>query len=157
VRQLESLTPAEIKAAIPMVFPEDGHAEAYQLLEAVANHLDSSRTEVPSGYRASGVLELYVGRIKAALVKLAVEGTLVRIGAKDQPPDGTSPGTVSYWTPDAFAAAKARSEKREAEALTEKVRWERIAVRLLAADVTLRRDGSLSAESWERLLEVTGL
>jgi hypothetical protein len=157
VRQLDSLTPAEIKAAIPMVFPEDGHAEAYELLDAVANQLDSSRSEIPDGYRRNAVLERYLGRVKRALDAIAADGTLIRVGSKERPPDGTSPGDVHYYTPDAFAAAKARSEKREAEALTEKVRWERIAVRLLAADVTLRRDGSLSAESWERLLEVTGL
>jgi hypothetical protein len=157
MRQLDDLKPAEIKAAIPAVFPEDGHAEAYQLLEAVANHLDSSRTEVPSGYRANRVLELYVGRIKAALVKLAVEGTLVRIGAKDQPPDGTSPGTVSYWTPDAFAAAKAKSEKDEAEALAVSLRWDLVANRLDAMQVHLRPNGSLTLTDWEHLLEATGL
>jgi hypothetical protein len=154
---LDSLTPAEIKAAIPMVFPEDGHAESHHLLDAVAEKLDSSRNATPGGFQHTRDLERYFARVKRALDALAAEGTLIRVGSKERPPDGTSPGSVHYYTPEAFAAAKARSEQREAGALTEKVRWERIAVRLLAADVTLRRDGSLSAESWERLLEVTGL
>lgn len=157
MRQLDSLTPAEIKAAIPVVFPEDGHAEAYQLLETVANHLDSSRTEVPSGYRANRVTELYVGRVKAALVKLAAEGTLVRVGSKERPPDGTSTGSVHYYTPDAFAAAKARSEKAEAEALAVNLRWDLVANRLDAVQVHLRPNGSLTLTDWEHLLEATGL
>jgi hypothetical protein len=157
MRQLDSLTLAEIKAAIPVVFPEDGHAEAYQVLDPVAEKLDSSRDATPGGWQHNRVLERYFGRVKRALDAIAADGALIRVGSKERPPDGTSPGGVHYYTPDAFAAAKARSEKAEAEALTEKVRWERIAVRLLAADVTLHRDGSLSAESWERLLEVTGL
>lgn len=157
MRMLESLTPAEIKAAIPAVFPEDGHAESHHVVWTVAEKLDSSSQAVPQGYSGNRVQERYIGRVKRALDALAAEGTLVRVGAQESPPDGTSPGSVHYYTPEAFAAAKARSEQREAEALTEKVRWERIAVRLLAADVTLRKDGSLSAESWERLLEVTGL
>jgi hypothetical protein len=158
VRQLGDLTPAEIRTAIPAVFPEDGHAESYQLLEAVANHLDSSRTEVPSGYRARRVLELYAGRVKAALVRLAAEGTLVRVGAREQPPGIDFAGSVHYYTPEGFAAAKARGEEREAAALSGRRRWQRVASRLsIAADVRLNQDGSLSLTDWEHLLKATGL
>lgn len=36
MRQLDGLTPDEIKAAIPAVFPASGHAEPYRLIWAVA-------------------------------------------------------------------------------------------------------------------------
>jgi hypothetical protein len=157
VRQLVDLTPAEIRAVIPDVFPADGHAESHHLLDPVAEKLDSSRTEVPPGYRGTRVTELYVGRVKAALVRLAADGTLVRVGAKDQPPDGASPGSVHYYTPEGFAAAKARSAQRKDAALAAEVRWNLIAARLAAVNVRLRPNGSLTAEDWEHLLEAAGL
>lgn len=157
MRQLDSLTPAEIKAAIPMVFPEDGHAEAYQVLDPVAEKLDSSRDATPGGWQHNRVLERYFGRVKRALDALAADGALIRVGAKERPPDGTSPGDVHYYTPDAFAAAKARSEKAEAEALAVNLRWDLLAGRLDAVEVRLRPNGSLTLEDWEHLLEATGL
>lgn len=157
MKQLDSLTPAEIKTAVAALMPERGHAEAYQLLEAVANQLDSSRSETPGGYQHSRVIERYFGRVKRALDALAVEGTLVKVGAKERPPNGTSPGSVHYYTPEAFAAAKAAYEEREAAELAEKLRWDLVANRLDAVEVTLKRDGSLSLEHWEHLLEATGL
>src|ERR1700748_1145336 len=106
MRQLDDLTPAAIKAAIPAVFPEDGHVQAHQIVWTVAEQLDFSHQAVPQGYAGSRAQERYVGRVRRALDALADDGVLVRVGAKEQPPDGTSPGSVHYYTPEAFAAAK---------------------------------------------------
>jgi len=157
MRQLDELTPPEIKAAIPAVFPEDGHAESYQLLDAVAEKLNSSRDATPGGWQQNRVHERYTGRVKRALDALAAEGDLVRVGSQEGLPDGTNPGGVHYYTPEAFAAAQEKRDKRYAEAQAAKVRWDLVANRLDAVEVHLNKDGSLSLEDWEHLLEATGL
>jgi hypothetical protein len=39
----------------------------------------------------------------------------------------------------------------------EKIRWERVAVRLLPFDIMLKKDGSIGLDDWEHLLESAGL
>lgn len=157
VKQLDDLTPAAIKAAIPAVFPGDGHAEVHHVLWYVAEKLGSGSKAVPQGYSGTRVQERYLGRVKRAMDALAEEGVLVRVGAKDRPPDGTSPGTVSYWTPEAYQEAKSESEKRRREGQAQAFRNDRIHSRLRAAGIAVLPDGSLRPDDWEHLLDLAGL
>jgi hypothetical protein len=167
VRELDSLKPDEIReaaAAVAAAEPQGWVTMNARLLWLVAERLGSSSraegTFTGSRYQWNEVTRRYEGRVKRALDALAGNGTLVKARAGEMIPGGSvklSMREVRYYTPGAHAAARAEGEKRQAEALAEKARWERIAVRLLAADVYLRKNGSLSAEAWERLLEVTGL
>lgn len=156
-RQLDDLTPAAIKAAIPAVFPEDGHAEVRHVMWQVAELLGSGYDEVPQGYRGNAVRERHIGRVQRALDSLAADGVLIRVGGKDQPPDGTSPGGLSWWTPEAYEKAKAATRERQAEAARAEERWTQVANRLDAVQVRLRPNGSLTLEDWEHLLESAGL
>jgi hypothetical protein len=160
VRLLDSLTPAEIKAVVAEVFPEDGHARDYQVLDSVAEFLGSSRLDEGAFARAygrAGVVTRFSGRVRRALDALAADGALVRVGGREQPPDGSPPGEVHYYTVAGYKAAAATHEDRQAEAVLERARRHRIASRLSAVNVTLRPDGSLSPGDWEHLLEAAGL
>lgn len=159
MRQLDTLTPAEIKAAIPEVFPESGHAQSYQVVWAVAEKLGSGNQAVPQGYTGNRVQERYTGRVKRALDALAAEGTLVKVPAGDRLPDGRpqSIREVRYYTPAAFEAATAAHAVRQAAGAQEKARWEKVAERLGAVDVALGNGGSLTLDDWENLLEAADL
>jgi len=156
-RQLDSLTPAEIREAAAALMPEYGHAEAHHLVWAVAERLGSSRQDVPQGWAGNRVQERYFGRVKRALDALAEWGVLVRVGAKEGLPSGASPGGVHYYTPEAFAAAKEEADRRRAEAQAVEARWDVVRRRLSAVEVDLRPNGSLYLTDWEHLLEATGL
>jgi hypothetical protein len=66
---------------------------------------------------------------------------------------------VHYYTPEAYAAAKAQAEEREAAKLAYAARARRVNVdgRLAALGIKRKNDGTLSLEDWEHLLEATGL
>lgn len=158
-RTIADLTVQEVREAVRAVMEDKGDSAPHRLLDPVAERLGVGRYSAAPGYLKEHENRTFYNRVKQSLDKLAGEGGLVKVGAGTRRPDGKmlSRHEVWYYTPEAFAAARAAREERDAAALAQKTRWERIAVRLLAADVTLRQDGSLSAEAWERLLEVTGL
>jgi len=159
MRQLDDLTPAEIKTAVAALMPGQGGTQSHQLAHAVAKHLDSSLQAVPQGWSGTKVINRYASRLKRALDLLAGDGVIVKVPAGHRLPSGESQGMreVRYYTPEGFAAAKEEGEKRRAEALAVEARWDVVRRRLGAVDVNLRPNGSLYLVDWEHLLEATGL
>jgi hypothetical protein len=167
---LDSLTPAEIRTAVLAQMLEEGPcggrwAEAYMLYGPVAQRLGSGwgRSGMPepgpygSRRKEEAILNRYNGRVTRALESLAASGDLVKVG-KDQPgPNGVTWSGVQYWVPAAYEKEKRTAEIKADAAAAEKLRWERVAVRLLPFDIMLKKDGSLSLDDWEHLLEATGL
>jgi hypothetical protein len=160
MRQLDDLKPAEIKAAVAALMPGLGQAESWQILETVAQRLGSSKMATPGGYQHNAVLDRYVGRVKRALDALAADGVLVRVGAKDQPPDGTSPGDVHYYTPEAYAAAKSWNEERLAALKAQAEYKDELRTRLRKAGIEMGDSGnfvSVPLTDMKHLLDLAGL
>lgn len=157
MRKLDGLKPAEIKEAAAALAPEHGHFEAYQAQTYVADRLESSTSDrdafTSSGYGIIREQERYFGRVKRALDALAVEGTLIRVGANQVLPSGlNSYNTVQYFTPEAFAVAKERGDQERAQREAEDLRWTLAANRLDALGIKLPGSNRLALEDLEKLL-----
>lgn len=163
---LDSLTPAEIREAVLAQVLEEGRwTETYQLYGSVAKRLDSNwggpGLPAPGPYggrrQQEVILNRYNGRVARALEVLAASGDLVKVGKDQLGPDGTAWSGVQYWVPAAYEKAKSDAEAAAVAAAEEKLRWDLVANRLDAVEVSLNKNGSLSLTDWEHLLEAAGL
>jgi hypothetical protein len=153
-RLLDSLKPAEIKAAVLAEMNERGSAESYSILGSVAKRLDSrehnyGRTGRVNPYEERRVDDRYMSRVKRALETLTEEGTLVKHGSGYR-------NIPTYYTLDAWAAHQAAAREARDRAEEDTARWLSVAERLGGQEILMADPGHLSLSSWERLLDKAG-
>jgi hypothetical protein len=156
-RLLDSLKPAEIKAAVLAEMNERGSAESYELTVAVARRCGSNERNYPPDARAWAIRDIddrYVGRIKRGLESLTDDGILVKHGSgyKKIP---------KYWTQAAWAERERQALEAAAAEEAERQRWVKIADRLsvqglLFSGMPHSSPGRLSRDDWEKLLDKAG-
>ncbi len=158
---LGSLSLPQISEAALAEIRERGHASVdWQLNSGVAHRLgsDMQSTGAQDRWDVPKIQGLFSDRVERALKKHAEAGTIRRSGSKEPGPDGRTERYVTYWTPEAWAAAAERERKRREAADTEKRRWRDIEARLArGTGLTLdERNRRLTTAEWEWLLDQAG-
>lgn len=160
MRQLDDLTPGEIKTAAEAVLGEGGTAGiTYGILARIAERLDSSMSSVPAAWGGTAVQRRFEGRVKRALDALSGAGTLVKVPAGGLLPDGSrlTNREVRYYSPGAYEAARAEGERAHAERIAAARRWADVSIRLAKVGIEMDGDHRLSLGDWDRLLGTAGL
>lgn len=166
MRQLTAITAAELKQACLEIVTEAGDIESWQPPHQVAVKMGGSLHDAFSlGVQSmdhSREVRLaetrWASRVRAQLDKLAAEGTIVKIGARETLPTGYSSGNIAhYYTPEAYEAAVQKHNDDLFQVIKGQQRWQDIRNRLHAgADVSLSTQHRLAIEQWEQLLDRAG-
>lgn len=166
MRQLAAITTAELKQACLEIVTEAGEIESWKISDTAAGKLDASTRDPESlGVKGMGYHRevrtaetRWASRVRAQLDKLATEGTIVKIGARETLPTGYSSGNIAhYYTPEAYEAAVQKHNDDLFQVIKGQQRWQDIRNRLHAgADVSLSTQHRLAIEQWEQLLDRAG-
>lgn len=165
MKRLDALTSDELMQTALALVQESGHTESWRIPRDVAEQLgasthDEASVGVPENrFREySAAVARFSGRVSRALGKLADQGLIVKVGARETLPSGGMGGQFAhYYTPKAYQAALAERDAARATAEVLAGRWKAINQRLLTQiDCTLNRQHQLSVDEWERLLDRAG-
>lgn len=165
MRTLAALTTAELRDTALAVVGQHGHLESAQIPQMVALALDSDNHDAgalgvgPRDWvKISAAQARFASRVRFALNKLADEGLIVKIGARQMLPAGYSSGNTShYYTVPVYEAAMQKYDAEQQARVEQHNRWNSIAQRLSdGPGAALNRQHQLTVEHWEQLLDRGG-